>query len=303
MSIPDEPAGPVEAIAVLRADGYDLDFNLGHDCPGSPSSPEPGTLEFDRVFRFEGASDPDDEAMVLGLRCSAGGARGVFVSGYGVSAPDAPAIVALVDGRPTGELVVTGFLLADAPVPTLEAYFASGGGGEGLELARTLGPERTIEQLALAGLRGRGGAGFPTADKWRSVVGGGPGDRYVVCNAAEGEPGTFKDRTLLRANPYQVIEGLLIAAAAVGAHEGFVGLKASFVPERVRVETAIAELAEVGMLEDVRLRVVLGPDEYLFGEEKALLEVIEGQRAAAPGGCPRTCTACSPPRPRSGGRE
>jgi hypothetical protein len=102
VSLPDEPAGPVEAIAVLRAGGYHLDFNLGHDCPGSASSPEPGTLEFDRVFRFEGASDPDDEAMVLGLCCSACGARGVFVSAYGFSAPDAPAIVALVDGRPTG---------------------------------------------------------------------------------------------------------------------------------------------------------------------------------------------------------
>ena len=170
---------------------------------------------------------------------------------------------------------MTGFLSADAPVESLDAYFALGG-GEGLELARTLGPARTIEQLSLAGLRGRGGAGFPTAAKWRSVASGGPGDRYVVCNAAEGEPGTFKDRTLLRANPYQVIEGLLIAANAVGAREAFVGLKASFGPERERVEVAIAEFAEVGMLEDVRLQVVLGPEEYLFGEEKALLEVIEG---------------------------
>ena len=170
---------------------------------------------------------------------------------------------------------MTGFLLAGASVRSLDAYFALGG-GEGLELARTLGPARTIEQLSLAGLRGRGGAGFPTAAKWRSVASGGPGDRYVVCNAAEGEPGTFKDRTLLRANPYQVIEGLLIAASAVGAREAFVGLKSSFGPERERVEIAIAELAEVGMLEDVRLQVVLGPEEYLFGEEKAMLEVIEG---------------------------
>ena len=113
-------------------------------------------------------------------------------------------------------MAVTVFLLAGAPVESLDAYFALGG-GEGLELARTLGPARTIEQLSAAGLRGRGGAGFPTAEKWRSVVSGGPGDRYVVCNAAEGEPGTFKDRTLLRANPYQVIEGVLIAANAVGA--------------------------------------------------------------------------------------
>lgn len=170
---------------------------------------------------------------------------------------------------------MTGFLLPAAPVASLDAYFELGG-GEGLELARTLGPARTIEQLSLAGLRGRGGAGFPTATKWSSVMSGGLGDRYVVCNAAEGEPGTFKDRALLRANPYQVIEGLLIAATTVGARDAFVALKASFGPERERLEAAIAELSEVGMLEGIRLRIVLGPEEYLFGEEKALLEVIEG---------------------------
>jgi NADH-quinone oxidoreductase subunit F len=98
----------------------------------------------------------------------------------------------------------------------------------------------------------------------------------VVCNAAEGEPATFKDRALLRANPYQVIEGTLIAALAVEAREVFVALKASFGPENEAVSRALGEMDAAGMLGDVPVRVVTGPEEYLFGEEKALLEVIEG---------------------------
>jgi NADH:ubiquinone oxidoreductase subunit F (NADH-binding) len=167
------------------------------------------------------------------------------------------------------------FLLGDTPIESLDAYFATGG-GEGLELARSLAPGVILDQIAASGLRGRGGAGFPTATKWQSVVQGGPGPRFVVCNAAEGEPGTFKDRRLLRANPYQVLEGLLIAAVALGAHTAFIALKASFRRELARVEQAIAELQEADMLEGIEIRVVLGPEEYLFGEEKALLEVIEG---------------------------
>ena len=170
---------------------------------------------------------------------------------------------------------MSSFLLADSPIDSLDAYFATGG-GEGLELARSLTTAVTLDQLAASGLRGRGGAGFPTAAKWRSVAQGGPGERYVVCNAAEGEPGTFKDRWLLRANPFQVLEGLLIAAAAVGARTAFVALKASFGPERERVAQAIAEFRAADMLEGIDVRVALGPEEYLFGEEKALLEVIEG---------------------------
>jgi NADH-quinone oxidoreductase subunit F len=167
------------------------------------------------------------------------------------------------------------FLLGETPIESLDAYFAIGG-GEGLELARSLPPAVVLAQIAESGLRGRGGAGFPTADKWRSVDQGGPGERYVVCNAAEGEPGTFKDRYLLRSNPFQVVEGLLIAAVALGARTAFVALKASFGPERARVAQAIAQFAEADMLEGIEVRVVLGPEDYLFGEEKALLEVIEG---------------------------
>ena len=98
----------------------------------------------------------------------------------------------------------------------------------------------------------------------------------MVCNAAEGEPGTFKDRWLIRHNPYAVLEGVLIAAHAAGARSAYVALKASFAREIARLTEALAELQAAGALGEVRVPLVRGPEEYLFGEEKALLEVIEG---------------------------
>jgi NADH-quinone oxidoreductase subunit F len=166
------------------------------------------------------------------------------------------------------------FLLPDEPVVSLEQYRASGG-GEGLQRARGLGPGAVIGEIALSGLRGRGGAGFPTGRKWASVRDSGATTTYVVCNAAEGEPATFKDRALLRANPYQVLEGLLIAAIAVEADGVYLALKASFLDARDALERAAWEITEAGWT-DQPINLVAGPEEYLFGEEKALLEVIEG---------------------------
>jgi NADH-quinone oxidoreductase subunit F len=166
-------------------------------------------------------------------------------------------------------------VLPDARVESLEAWIAAGG-GEGLARAERLGPEETIAELERARVRGRGGAGFPIATKWRSVRRAAGRHRYAVCNGAEGEPGTFKDRAILRANPYQVVEGLAIAALALDAREVFIALKASFVPERERVMRAVTEFEQAGLVGDLSIVIVAGPEEYLFGEEKALLEVIEG---------------------------
>jgi NADH-quinone oxidoreductase subunit F len=98
-----------------------------------------------------------------------------------------------------------------------------------------------------------------------------------VCNGAEGEPGTFKDRALIRANPYQVVEGIIIAAFAVGAAETFICLKRSFQREIEAVTRAVQEFQAAGICADCQVTIVAGPDEYLFGEEKAMLEVIEGK--------------------------
>ncbi|MFN2504232.1 MAG: NADH-ubiquinone oxidoreductase-F iron-sulfur binding region domain-containing protein [Acidimicrobiales bacterium] len=168
------------------------------------------------------------------------------------------------------------FLLPATPVTTLEEYFRQGG-GQGVDVAADLGPARTIKELTASGLRGRGGGGFVTGLKWDSIRKAGGGTHYVVCNAAEGEPGTFKDRALMRANPYQAVEGLAIAALCVGASSAYFGLKASFGTEREAVTRAIQEMDGAGLLADVSFTVVAGPEEYLFGEEKALLEVIEGK--------------------------
>src|SRR4051794_35113325 len=170
-----------------------------------------------------------------------------------------------------------GLLLPDPPHTTLADYRAAGG-GTALERASARGDEWVLDELTRAGLRGRGGAGFPAARKWRSVRDGGAtlGDRFVVANGAEGEPGTFKDRPLLQTNPYQVIEGLSVAAFVVGAREAFVAVKASFRAEIATLERALREMADAGLLTDAPVTLVAGPEEYLFGEEKGLLEVIEG---------------------------
>ena len=170
----------------------------------------------------------------------------------------------------------TGILVPAQPVTSLAEYRALGGGA-GIETARRIGPDATVEAVRDAGLRGRGGAGFPTGVKWSGTLRAEGGPKYVVCNAAEGEPGTFKDRYLIRVNPYQLLEGVLIAASAVEASHAFIGIKAKSAVEIAALERAAAEMADAGMVGDTTITIVPGPDDYLFGEEKALLEVIEGK--------------------------
>jgi NADH:ubiquinone oxidoreductase subunit F (NADH-binding) len=169
------------------------------------------------------------------------------------------------------------FLLPDAPVASLDDWLATDVGGRGIERARQFGRDQTISEINLAGLRGRGGAGFRTGRKWRTVADQTGRHRYVVCNGAEGEPATFKDRALMRANPYQLVEGVIVAAFAVGAAEAFICLKASFEREVQAVTRAVQEMTGAGLCGDCQITIVTGPDEYLFGEEKAMLEVIEGK--------------------------
>jgi NADH-quinone oxidoreductase subunit F len=168
------------------------------------------------------------------------------------------------------------FLLPSAPLSSLDEYLATDTGGLGIKRAQEIGPAATIEEVRRSGLRGRGGAGFPTGRKWSGVASQTGTHRYLVCNAAEGEPGTFKDRALMRANPYQLVEGVIVAGFAIGAVEAYICLKAGFERELEAVRRAVEEFQSAGICTECRITVVAGPDEYLFGEEKAMLEVIEG---------------------------
>ena len=169
-------------------------------------------------------------------------------------------------------------MLYPRPIITLSEYVTRGG-GKGLAAAKQLDPADIRSLVLESGLRGRGGAGFPTGRKWETVAENWRPDApsTVIVNAAEGEPGTFKDRTILRRNPFLVVEGALIAARAVAADLVVVAMKQSFEGEVERMRQAIEEADDAGWCDGVDIVVYEGPDEYLYGEESALLETIDGR--------------------------
>ena len=146
-------------------------------------------------------------------------------------------------------------------------------------------PEQIINELKKSALRGRGGAGFPTGLKWSFMSPSVQGQKYVVCNSDEGEPGTFKDRDILRFNPHQLIEGMAIAGYAMGATIGYNYLRGEFYEPFARCESALTEARAAGLLGDniqgsgvnFQLHNTLGAGAYICGEETALLESLEGK--------------------------
>jgi len=173
--------------------------------------------------------------------------------------------------------------------PLSYSGYVAEGGYQGLRRAvEDLGPEGLLEAVQVSGLRGRGGAGFPTWKKWEMVCQQRERKRYLCCNAAEDEPGTFKDRYLLRANPHQMIEGVLIAAFAIGAEEAYLFINCRYKEELAFMEAALGESRRHGHWSDtpgesqsgVSLKICPSPGSYVAGEETALLEVIEGKVAA-----------------------
>ena len=156
-------------------------------------------------------------------------------------------------------------VLPATPYANLDDYVAAGG-GTGLRRALDENPAVLIDMVTESGLRGRGGAGFPTGTKWRTVADyrSDTLPTTVVVNGAEGEPGTFKDRAILRYNPYAVLEGAVIAARAVGAPSIVVAVKETFTRERDRLRDAIRELEEHGLVDRGVVSVVAGPREYLL---------------------------------------
>lgn len=147
-------------------------------------------------------------------------------------------------------------------------------------------PQAIIDELKLSNLRGRGGAGFPTGLKWSFIQRNAPGQKYIVCNSDEGEPGTFKDHEILLMNPHQLIEGMCIAGYVMGATVGYNYLRGEFYLPFERMETALAEAKHLGLVGknilnsgfDFELYNLMGAGAYICGEETALMESIEGKK-------------------------
>ena len=174
---------------------------------------------------------------------------------------------------------MTSRVLPDTAVADLDAYVA-GGGGRAIEAADSVAAEDLVATVLASGLRGRGGAGFPTGRKWATVrdfTADATAAPTVVVNGAEGEPGSFKDRSILRRDPFAVVEGALVAARVVGADRVVLALKESFAPELAPRASAIAAVAAAGWCPDITVDVFAGPASYLYGEETALLEVLDGR--------------------------
>jgi formate dehydrogenase iron-sulfur subunit len=168
---------------------------------------------------------------------------------------------------------------------SLEEYRAHGGLA-GLEKALAMTPEAIVGEVVTSGLRGRGGAGFPTGIKWRTVAATAAPQKYVVCNADEGDSGTFADRMIMEGDPFLLIEGMAIAAIAVGATRGFIYIRSEY-PHAIAVMAAAIERASHagiigphinGSASDFKIEVRVGAGAYVCGEETSLLESLEGRR-------------------------
>jgi formate dehydrogenase iron-sulfur subunit len=168
---------------------------------------------------------------------------------------------------------------------SLDSYRALGG-YKGLEKALSLTPAGVIEEVSKSGLRGRGGAGFPTGIKWKTVHDTSGDQKYIVCNADEGDSGTFADRMLMEGDPFVLIEGMTIAGLAVGATKGFIYVRSEYPHAIVALNSAIGIARKAGLLgSDVAgsrkafdLEVRTGAGAYVCGEETALLDSLEGKR-------------------------
>ena len=159
---------------------------------------------------------------------------------------------------------------------SLDDYRAHGG-LKGLARAQALGPADTVQEVLASGLRGRGGAGFPTGIKWKTVADT-PSDRkYIVCNADEGDSGTFADRMIMEGDPFLLLEGMAIAGYAVGASKGFIYVRSEYPHAIAALEQAIQTARTEGLFAiDIEVRV--GAGSYVCGEETALLDSLEGKR-------------------------
>ena len=169
---------------------------------------------------------------------------------------------------------------------SLEEYLSKDGYKAAEKCVVTLTPEQVIDEVNTSGLAGRGGAGFPTWFKWNAARASKGEKKYVICNADEGDPGAFMDRAVIEGDPHALIEGMLIAAYAIGSDEGIVYVRAEYPLAIIRLETAMAQAREAGYLGDnifgtgfkFDMRIKAGAGAFVCGEETALIASLEGER-------------------------
>jgi len=164
--------------------------------------------------------------------------------------------------------------------------YVARGGYEGLSKSLQMEPEEIIDQITRSGLRGLGGAGFPTGKKWETCRNARSNEKYIICNADEGDPGSFSDRAVIESSPHQVLEGLIIAAFAIGANSGYIYIRNEYPLAVKRIKTAIQQARDQGLLGknilgstfSFELSVFQGSGAFVCGEETALIHSIEGKR-------------------------
>lgn len=206
--------------------------------------------------------------------------------GFGPATPaDAPAILNSTSELDIGRIEDHAFMARQQRLTFARAGrtratslddYEQTGGWAGLKRARLIGPEATVEEIVLSGLRGRGGAGFPAGRKWQTVANAPGPNKYIVCNADEGDSGTFADRMLIEGDPYALIEGMAIAGHAVGAQKGYIYLRSEYPHAIAKMQSAIALSADIVAPFQVEVRV--GAGAYVCGEETSLLNSLEGKR-------------------------
>ena len=216
----------------------------------------------------------------------------------GVTPEDAAEIIKSLDGEPVSRLIypeVDGLKrqmkvalenCGKIDPERIEDYIAVGGYKALVDAVTHMAPGEILDRMTKSGLRGRGGAGFPTGLKWSTVSKAGGPQKYVVCNADEGDPGAFMDRSVLESDPHRILEGMALAAYAVGANQGYIYCRAEYPLAVKRLRTAIRQAERQGLLGhricetqfSFGIEIRLGAGAFVCGEETALLASIEGLR-------------------------
>lgn len=205
--------------------------------------------------------------------------------GYGPVSPDQIAAILSGSAPSIGKIAEHPFIARQTRLtfaragktrPTsLDDYYATEG-WIGLAKAREIGPEAIVETLIVSGLRGRGGAGFPAGIKWKTVAGAISDQKYIVCNADEGDSATFADRMVMEGDPFMLIEGMAIAGLAVGASKGYVYIRSEYPHAIAKMQAAVIACAH--LIAPFVLEVRVGAGAYVCGEETSLLNSLEGKR-------------------------